>query len=105
MTGRINFLEREWGGIEPFDRPFPFLLKNQGIHTHMETDHYHYFHVGGENYHMPFNTWALHRGQESDTYISQVSSQEEPEHLGKWRDQYAKNQTAYFRDKFRRKNS
>ena len=96
MTGRLNFLEREWGGLEPFDIPFPHLLRDQaGVYCHMETDHYHYFHVGGENYHMPFNSWAFHRGQEWDTYVSRVDSPEEPEHLGKWKDQYAKNQMAF----------
>ena len=96
LTGRLNFLEREWGGLEPFDIPFPHLLRDQGnIYCHMETDHYHYFHGGGENYHMPFNSWAFHRGQESDTYVSKVTAPEEPDHLGKWRDQYALNQTTY----------
>ena len=96
LTGRLNFLEREWGGLEPFDVPFPPLLQDQaGIFCHMETDHYHYFHIGGENYYMPFNTWAFHRGQESDTFVSRVASPEEPEFLGKWRAQYAKNQLAF----------
>jgi len=96
ITGRLNFLERGWGGLEPFDIPFPHLLQDEaGVFCHMETDHYHYFHVGGENYHMPFDSWAFHRGQESDTYISRVSSPKEPEHLGKWKDQYIKNQTAF----------
>lgn len=96
LTGRLNFLEREWGGLEPFDVPFPHLLRDEaGVFCHMETDHYHYFHVGGENYQMPFNTWSFHRGQENDTYISRVVPCEEPEHLGKWFQQYAQNQTAY----------
>jgi arylsulfatase A-like enzyme len=96
LTGRINFLERDWGGLEPFDMPFPHLLRDEaGVFCHMETDHYHYFHVGGENYHMPFNSWAFHRGQESDTYVSRVSPPERPDHLGKWRAQYAQNQTAF----------
>jgi arylsulfatase A-like enzyme len=96
ITGRLNFLEREWGGLEPFDIPFPHLLQDEaGVFCHMETDHYHYFHVGGENYHMPFNSWAFHRGQELDTFISRVSSRKKPEHLGKWSDQYAKNQIAF----------
>jgi arylsulfatase A-like enzyme len=96
MTGRLNFLERGWGGVEPFDIPFPHLLRDEaGVFCHMETDHYHYFHGGGENYHMPFNTWSFYRGQESDTWISRVTPPEEPEHLGKWRDQYALNQQAF----------
>jgi arylsulfatase A-like enzyme len=96
ITGRLNFLEREWGGLEPFDVPLPHILRDEaGVFCHMETDHYHYFHVGGENYHMPFNSWAFHRGQEADTFVSRVSSPQEPEHLGGWRDQYAKNQMAF----------
>ncbi len=29
ITGRLNFLEREWGGLEPFDIPFPHLLQDK----------------------------------------------------------------------------
>ena len=72
LTGRLNFLEREWSGLEPFDRPFTRLLRNNGIHTHMETDHYHYFHVGGENYHTQFGSWRFHRGQEWDVWASTI---------------------------------
>ncbi len=96
LTGRLNFLERGWGGVEPFDVPFPRLLRDEaGVFCHMETDHYHYFHVGGENYHMPFNTYTFHRGQEADTMVSRVTMPEEPEHLGQWRGQYALSQTTY----------
>ncbi len=96
LTGRLNFLEREWGGLEPFDIPLPHLLREgAGVFSHIETDHYHYFHVGGENYPMAFDTWAFHRGQENDVYVSRVASPPEPAHLGKWRAQYAKNQTAF----------
>ncbi len=96
LTGRLNFLEREWGGLEPFDVPFPHLLRDRGgVFCHMETDHYHYFHVGGENYYMPFNTWAFHRGQEHDTFVSRVERPPEPAHIGKWHAQYALNQTAF----------
>ena len=46
LTGRLHFLERDWGGLEPFDIPFPHLLRDEaGVYCHMETDHYHYFHV------------------------------------------------------------
>lgn len=43
LTGRLNFLERGWGAIEPMDIPFPRLLRDAGVRSHMETDHYHYF--------------------------------------------------------------
>lgn len=96
LTGRLHFLERDWGGLEPFDIPFPHLLRDEAdVYCHMETDHYHYFHVGGENYHMPFNAWSFYRGQESDTYVSRVIPPAAPEHLGRWRAQYAQNQTAF----------
>ena len=96
LTGRLNFLEREWGGLEPYDIPFPHLLRDEGgVYCHMETDHYHYFHGGGENYHLPFNSWAFYRGQEWDPYISKITPPVEPEHLGKWKDQYVLNQTTY----------
>jgi arylsulfatase A-like enzyme len=99
LTGRLGFLERGWGGLEPYDVPFPRLLREAGIFCHMETDHYHYFHVGGENYHTPFSTWALHRGQESDAAVSLVSPPAEPEHLGTWKAQYASNRSAFTRAK------
>jgi arylsulfatase A-like enzyme len=73
LTGRLNFLERQWGGIEPYDITLPALLKKAGVYSHMETDHYHYFHPGGENYHAPFDSWTLHRGQEYDACPSQRS--------------------------------
>ena len=88
LTGRLNFLERGWGAIEPFDVPFTRLLRNNGIRSHMEMDHYHYFHVGGENYHTQFDTYALHRGQEQDPWQSRTHPPEEPEHLGNWSAQY-----------------
>ncbi len=91
MTGRLNFLERGWGAIEPYDRPFPRLLRRAGVRSHMETDHYHYFHVGGENYHTQFDTYQFHRGQENDPWLSRTNPPEEPEHYGQWSARYAMN--------------
>ncbi len=95
LTGRLNFLERGWGGIEPFDICFTETLSQHGIFTHLVTDHYHYFEVGGENYHCTFDTWDLHRGQESDKWVSTVVPPVEPPHLGQWRTPYARNRTAF----------
>lgn len=95
LTGRLNFLERSWGPIEPLDIPFPRLLRGAGIRSHMETDHYHYFHVGGENYHTPFSTYAFHRGQEEDPWRSKATSPEEPEHMGRWNAQYDMNRETF----------
>ncbi len=95
LTGRLNFLERNWGPIEPFDIPLTRLLHRAGVRTHMETDHYHYFHVGGENYHTQFDTWRFHRGQERDCWLSSARPPVEPEHLGQWSAQYALNARAF----------
>jgi arylsulfatase A-like enzyme len=98
LTGRLNFLERGWGGIEPFDRCFTEDLSRAGVFTHMVTDHYHYVQVGGENYHCTFDTWDLYRGQESDKWVSTVVPPDEPPHLGRWRAQYARNRSAFRRE-------
>ena len=50
-TGRYNFLHRSWGPIEPFDDSMPEILNKNGIHSHLVTDHYHYFEDGGATYH------------------------------------------------------
>lgn len=72
LTGRYNFLERGWGGLEPFDIPLPHVLARAGIHSHIETDHYHYFQGGGEFYATTFSTWAAYRGQEYDPLPAKI---------------------------------
>jgi arylsulfatase A-like enzyme len=67
LTGRLNFLERPWGGIEPFDHILPTLLKEKNVYTHVETDHQFYNEIGGENYLCHFTSWNMHRGAEHDT--------------------------------------
>lgn len=67
LTGRINFLERPWGGIEPFDQTLPSLLSSQNVYSHLVTDHFHYAERGGENYWANFTSWYLERGAEHDT--------------------------------------
>lgn len=99
ITGRLHFLEREWGGLEPFDLPFPRMLSERGVFTHLETDHYHYFEVGGENYHTPFDSWAFHRGQEFDRFVSRMDPIEEPHHLGKWSAIYEHNRRSFHSEK------
>lgn len=42
FTGRYNFLERNWGPIEPYDITLQEKLRAHGIFTHMTTDHNHY---------------------------------------------------------------
>ena len=82
MTGRYNFVYRGWGPIEPYDDTLPGELRKNEIFTHLLTDHYHYYELGGENYHTAFNTWDFHRGQENDWWASHVDRMALPDHLG-----------------------
>ena len=67
MTGRLNMLEKPWGGIEPFDQTLQCILSNEcNTHTHMFSDHSHYLIPGGENYTKGFTAWEVFRGQEGD---------------------------------------
>ena len=72
QTGRLNFMHRSWGPLEPFDICFPDIMKRNGVHSHLITDHYHYFEDGGLNYQNRFATWELERGQEWDPWKALV---------------------------------
>ncbi len=78
-TGRYSFLHRSWGPLEPFDNSMPELLKHNGVHTHLASDHYHYWEDGGSNYHTRYSTWEFARGQEGDPWKGQVAEPERPE--------------------------
>jgi arylsulfatase A-like enzyme len=67
-TGRPNFLHRGWGPLEPFDDSMPELLKRAGVHTHLVTDHQHYWEDGGATYHQRYSTFEFIRGQEGDKW-------------------------------------
>jgi arylsulfatase A-like enzyme len=67
-TGRHNFLHRSWGPLEPFDDSMPEMLKEAGVHTHLVSDHQHYWEDGGGTYHTRYNTWEFFRGQEGDSW-------------------------------------
>lgn len=67
-TGRYNFLHRSWGPLEPFDDSMPQILKNNGIYTHLISDHVHYWEDGGATYHSRYNSWECIRGQEGDKW-------------------------------------
>lgn len=99
LTGRLNFLERDWGPIEPFDITLPEKLKEKDIFTHMVTDHYHYFQIGGEGYCQIFNTWDLIRGQESDPWVSRVEQPKYPDkYIGRVRPQYELNRKKFINE-------
>ncbi|MCX2746811.1 sulfatase [Arthrobacter sp. MI7-26] len=67
-TGRYNFLHRSWGPLEPFDDSMPEILGNAGVHTHLVSDHPHYWEDGGATYHPRYTTWEFFRGQEGDPW-------------------------------------
>ena len=71
-TGRYNFLHRSWGPLEPFDDSVPEILKSAGIHSHLVTDHQHYWEDGGATYHNRYSTCEFFRGQEGDCCYSRV---------------------------------
>ncbi|MFR1832607.1 MAG: sulfatase [Lachnospiraceae bacterium] len=78
-TGRYNFLHRSWGPLEPFDDSMPQQLKDAGIHTHLVSDHYHYWEDGGATYHQRYTTWECVRGQEGDNWQPLVGFSGGPE--------------------------
>jgi arylsulfatase A-like enzyme len=85
-TGRYNFLHRSWGPIEPFDDSMPEILKNNGVYTHLVSDHYHYWEDGGCTYHSRYNTWEIVRGQEGDQWKPGVTDPPHIERIGRtWR--------------------
>ena len=93
LTGRLNFLERPWGPIEPFDATLVDGLRAGGTYTCIKTDHCHYARTGGEGYLQLFNSWELFRGQEGDPWVSRI---DEPDNMpetfyGRVREQYQKN--------------
>lgn len=74
-TGRYNFLHRSWGPLEPFDDSMPEMLGQAGIHTHLVSDHPHYWEDGGGTYHTRYTTWEFLRGQEGDPWKGVVTPQ------------------------------
>jgi len=78
-TGRYNFLHRSWGPIEPFDDSMPEILKNNGVYSHLISDHYHYWEDGGCTYHNRYSSWEIVRGHEGDPWKGEVKEPDMPE--------------------------
>ena len=72
LTGRLTFLHRSWGPLEPFDNAFPELLRDHGTYSHLVTDHYHYWEDGGATYHNRYSSFEFVRGQECDAWKAMV---------------------------------
>ena len=77
LTGRLTFLHRSWGPLEPFDNAFAELLKEKDVHSHLVTDHYHYWEDGGATYHNRYSTYEFIRGQECDVWKAMMQPQVE----------------------------
>lgn len=71
-AGRLNFMHRSWGPLEPYDNSFAQILKENGIYTHLISDHLHYFEDGGHGFHTKFSSYDFIRGQEYDPWIAMV---------------------------------
>lgn len=103
-TGRLNFLHRSWGPIEPWDDSMPELLKENGVYSHLITDHYHYFEDGGCTYHQRYSSWDLYRGQEGDPWKAEVQDPEEEYQIGRknylWRSDTINRKYITKRDEF-----
>ena len=95
-TGRLNFLHRSWGPLEPFDDSFVVKMRENGVYTHLTSDHGHYWEDGGATYHNRYNTWDIIRGQENDHWTAMVNPPVE-----KFREQYHEKQFGAERAKVR----
>ncbi|MHA2035322.1 MAG: sulfatase [Promethearchaeota archaeon] len=84
-TGRYNFLHRSWGPMEPFDDSMPEILKNNGVYSHLISDHYHYWEDGGCTYHNRYSSWEIVRGHEGDPWKGEVRDPKIPETVPNWR--------------------
>ena len=65
-NSRVNFLQRDWGPLEPYDDSMPQILKENGVYSCLVSDHYHYWEDGGCTYHNRYSSWKGNRGQEGD---------------------------------------
>lgn len=96
FTGKLDFFERFWGGLEPFDRVLQKELSLNGISSHIITDHHHYWRHGGEGYLQNFDTFEMIRGQESDPWVSSVDGYQMPEKThGRFNQQFELNKSKF----------
>ncbi|MEG0853547.1 MAG: sulfatase [Angelakisella sp.] len=83
QTGRLSFLHRSWGPMEPYDKSVTELLSNSGVYTHLISDHIHYWEEGGSNYHTKYNSWEIVRGQEGDKWCPSLEKPDTTQLLGR----------------------
>lgn len=73
QTGRLSFMHRSWGPMEPYDNSFPEIMEANGIYSHLVTDHLQYFRDGGATYHTRYTTYEYLRGQHGDAWQAEVA--------------------------------
>lgn len=83
IAGRKEFLWRPWGSLEVFDPRLPAEVKKGGYHTHIVTDHYHYWEEEANGYIQSYDTTEMIRGHEVDHFEPQDSSEPKPDWVKK----------------------
>ncbi|MGG5820422.1 sulfatase [Falsiroseomonas sp. HW251] len=100
LSGRLSFLHRSWGPLEPFDDAFPEILAKQaGTYSHLVTDHFHYWEDGGATYHTRYDSHEFIRGQEGDPWKAMVQP-----HWERLREMYHGRQFSTARRDYRAQN-
>ena len=99
QSGRLSFLHRSWGPLEPFDNSFPELLNEAGVYSHLVTDHYHYWEDGGATYHNRYDSYEFIRGQEGDPWKALVQP-----HWERLREMYHERQYSEAARDYKRQN-
>lgn len=100
LTGRLSFLHRSWGPMEPFDNAFPEILaREKDVYSHLITDHFHYWEDGGATYHNRYDSYDFIRGQEGDPWKAMVQP-----HWERLREKYAEAQFSTKRRDYKRQN-
>lgn len=79
QTGRYGFLHTSWSPMQPFDDSVISRMRENGIYTHIATDHFHYWEDGGSCYISKFDSFEMVRGQQGDTWMGQVAWPEVPD--------------------------
>lgn len=99
LTGRLSFLHRSWGPMEPYDNSFPELLAGSGVYSHLVTDHFHYWEDGGATYHNRYDSYDFIRGQEGDPWKAMVQP-----HWERLREKYHERQFSSNRRDYKAQN-
>ncbi len=78
MAGRKEFMWRPWGSLEAFDPRLSTEVKKGGFHTHIVTDHYHYWEEEANGYIHGYDTTEMIRGYEVDHWQAQDPNEKKP---------------------------